>query len=652
MTRNLSLRNRQAILVILDMLLIILSYILAFAIRFDFQFTTEPGGTDAWFVFLNAMILIICVKLAAFFVMGLYRSLWRYASMQEMLQIILAVILANTATITLMTLTGRTLPRSVMVLVIVLDMALIGGMRFTYRLLRSTMQGNRLNFKRLFKRHLFVRNLMIVGAGEAAAAIIRELQGLHYRQGRPVALVDDDPAKQGQRLMGVPVLGPLRSMNSLAEERGIDEIIVAIPSASRREMRHIVEQATATGKKVRIIPGIYELLDGQVSVKDIRDVAIEDLLGREPVCVDLAAMAAYLENKVVLVTGGGGSIGSELCRQIASFNPKQLVMMDIYENHLYDLHQELKRTHPTIDLVPVISSVRDRPQLNRLFSHHKPQVVFHAAAHKHVPLMELTPEEAVKNNVLGTRNMAEYAHRFGAERFVMISTDKAVNPTSIMGASKRLAEMLVQSLDEISQTRFVSVRFGNVLGSSGSVVPLFQRQIAAGGPVNVTHEEMTRFFMTIPEASQLVIQAGALARGGEVFVLDMGEPVKIMDLAKNLIRLSGFAPGIEIPIQITGLRPGEKLFEELLLDSSGLEGTAHQKIFVEHPPASDWSMLNLQVQALYDKLHHLDANDIKDEVCRLVGTYKPRYYGLPEWEEEESGQENSGSNLSEKIHDS
>ena len=616
---KLSLNVKKVILILLDICLINLAYFLAFAIRFEFDFEAGALGSQYWPLYKENMIMITAVKLAVFYLLGLYHSLWRYASIEELFKISITAVLANASVMAYLAIAQLFLPRSIHVMAVLLDMMLIGGVRFSYRAARSYRDTGVLTLG-----HRNQKRVMIVGAGEAGAMIIKELRSHGYRAGKPVCVVDDDASKIGRNLMNVPVLGGREDIPELVKKKAIDEIILAIPTAYRKEMREIVDIASRTGAKLKTIPGVYELIDGQVSIKEIRDVEIEDLLGRNPVHLDMELISGYLEGKRILITGGGGSIGSELCRQIAAYKPEKLIMLDIYENHLYDLQQELRKNFPQLPMQVCIASVRDLPRIRALFQEEKPAVVFHAAAHKHVPLMEDNPAEAIKNNVMGTKNVALCAHETRVEKFVMISTDKAVNPTNIMGASKRLSEMVVQALNEESETEFVSVRFGNVLGSSGSVIPLFKKQITEGGPITVTHCDMTRYFMTIPEAVQLVIQAGGMAQGGEVFVLDMGEPVKIMDLAENLIRLSGFEPGEDIEIEVTGLRPGEKLFEELLLNAEGLEATLHEKIFVEKPPIKTWQELESNLQHLMENLDDHSNTETKEAVHQLVDTYQPK----------------------------
>ena len=462
--------------------------------------------------------------------------------------------------------------------------------------------------------------VVIVGAGEAGTSIIRELQSTNKISYAPVVALDDDPTKHNMLISGVEVVGPVNRVKEVVEEYHASRIFVTMPSVPPRGLRRVLEKCQKAGVPVQILPGMYQLAAGTVSVSKMRNVEVEDLLGREQVKVDLGEIMGYLEGEVVLVTGGGGSIGSELCRQIASKNPKRLIIFDIYENNAYEIEQELRRKYPKLDLLALIGSVRDAGKIDDLFRTYTPSIVFNAAAHKHVPLMETSPCEAVKNNVFGTLNVAKAADRYGAETFVQISTDKAVNPTNVMGATKRICEMIVQTIGKHSSTNFVAVRFGNVLGSNGSVIPLFKRQIAEGGPVTVTHKDIIRYFMTIPEAVSLVLQAGAYAKGGEIYVLDMGEQVRIYDLAENLIRLSGFEPGVDIEIKCTGLRPGEKLYEERLMDEEGMQKTANESISIGKPIEIDEDNFFEMLDKLYDAAYR-ESEDMKDLVHELVPTY-------------------------------
>ncbi|QUH25030.1 polysaccharide biosynthesis protein [Serpentinicella alkaliphila] len=600
----------------IDAILINIAYILAFYIRFDGQFNGRVAG-PYFQLYIDNLITVTMIKVGLLFVFGLYRNLWKYASIQELFQIVISSFGANTAVVAYMVLMQYKLPRSIYILAFILDVILIGCVRIGYRVYSNA------------KEHMFkakdsdIKRVLVIGAGQAGALIIKELKNHENLKSKAVAVIDDDDSKLGSRINGVPILGDRYHIRKIVDKKKIDEIIIAIPSAPKRIIREIVEECSKTKCSLKIVPGIYEIIDGNVSIKHVRDVEIEDLLGREAVQVDLEDISDYLSGKVVLITGGGGSIGSELCRQISGFRPKKLLILDIYENNAYDIQNELIRMFPELDLEVLIASIRDRKRIEEIFAVYKPEVVFHAAAHKHVPLMEKNPQEAIKNNVFGTLNVAECAHDFGVKRFVLISTDKAVNPTNVMGATKRVAEMIVQSLNKTSKTEFVAVRFGNVLGSNGSVIPLFRKQIKEGGPVTVTHEEVTRYFMTIPEAVQLVIQAGSMAKGGEIFVLDMGEPVKIIDLARNLIRLSGFEPDEDIEVKVVGLRPGEKLYEELLLEEEGLVTTKHDKIFVANPIFTDLKLLQRELAILQTLLVN-EQSDIKEYMTRIVPTYEIR----------------------------
>lgn len=600
---------RVIFLVLLDIVLINLAYYLALYLRFE-------GKIEAQYlkVYINNALIITLLKILVFYYFKLYRSLWRYASVEELMNVVVASVVANAGVVSLLFALQTHLPRSVYAITTMLDMMLIGGARFSYRALRR-LKGSELKNGNGFKR------VMIIGAGDAGAMVIRELKNHTQLNSKPVAIIDDDSIKEGQRINGVPVMGQRVDISIVANKMKIDEIIIAIPSAGKGEIRKIVQECKKTKAKLKILPGIYELIDGQVSIKEIRDVQIEDLLGRDEVELNIDEISEYLKGKKVLVTGGGGSIGSELCRQIAKFKPDTLCILDIYENSAYDLQNELKSRYRDLNLKVIIASIRDKSRIDEIMKDIKPDVIFHAAAHKHVPLMEDNPKEAIKNNVFGTLNLAQAADKYGVKRFVMISTDKAVNPTNIMGASKRICEMIIQSIDKGSKTEFVAVRFGNVLGSNGSVIPLFRKQILEGGPVTVTHPEIIRYFMTIPEAAQLVIQAGAMAKGGEIFVLDMGEPVKIVDLARDLIRLSGFEPDLDIPILFTGLRQGEKLFEELLLDEEGIQSTGHDKIFIGKPIFTDYKLILKSIHTLREIIDECDSDTLKEHVQQIVPTY-------------------------------
>ncbi|WP_422486354.1 polysaccharide biosynthesis protein [Gudongella sp. DL1XJH-153] len=607
------LRHRNRIILLgIDIFLVNLSILLSLFVRFEGQLNDQ--FMQYFVVYRENFILITIIKILVFYYFKLYSSIWRYASINEMIKIVSASIVASALMISVLFLKQSVLPRSVYVIATLFDMMFIGGFRFSVRSISTMYFG-------IKKKGQVRKRIMVVGAGDAGAMIIREYKNHYSSTSTPVVVVDDDRAKQGQRISGVPVEGGREYIPELVKKYSIDEIVIAIPSASKVEISEIVRISKKSGAKLKILPGIYELIDGMVSVNSIREVQIEDLLGREEIKIDIDEVKENLRGKAIMVTGGGGSIGSELCRQIAIQRPSKIVMVDIYENTTYDVQNELKNTYKELNLKVYIASVRDKQRIGELIRRERPDIIFHAAAHKHVPLMEDSPKEAIKNNVFGTWNLARAAIESGVDRFVMISTDKAVNPTNIMGASKRLCEILVQSMNPLSNTEFVAVRFGNVLGSNGSVIPLFKKQIEAGGPVTVTHPDVIRYFMTIPEAVQLVLQAGAMAKGGEIFVLDMGEPVKIMDLAEDLIRLSGFEPFTEIPIDIVGLRPGEKLFEELLLDEEGILETKNNKIFVAKQSKIDYEKLSGELNRLYEVIISESDEKTKDYVKKLVPTY-------------------------------
>jgi len=561
---------------LIDAVLVNLALYSALAIRFEGMSKIPVQYLESFF---SLALIFTVVRLACFYFFGLYNRLWRYASIGELITVIIAVSVGTAIILALsyfLILPGvLPLPRSVYILSWLLNILLIGGSRLVWRMYSDGHS--------YYGQQKGGKPVLIVGAGDSGLLVAKELKR-HYNSGvNIVGFVDDDPIKQNLTALGIPILGNRSVIKNLVERYAVQEIILAIPSAEGKVVREIVEICQGTKAKLKILPGVYDLIEGNVTINQIREVQFEDLLGRDPFKVDLEGISQYLHEQVVLVTGAGGSIGSELCRQIVNFSPAKLLLLDNCENNIYDIELELRKINPNIELYPLVKDVRDRKAMEKVFKLHKPQVVFHSAAHKHVPLMETNPEEAIKNNVMGTYNVAYAADFFGANKFVFISTDKAVNPTSVMGASKRVAEMFIQLMDSTSKTNFVAVRFGNVLGSRGSVIPLFKKQIAEGGPITLTHEEMVRYFMTIPEAVQLVIQAGAIAKGGEIFVLDMGEPVKIMDLARTLIKLSGFEPNIDIEIVVTGMRPGEKLYEELLTLEEGVNATAHKRIFVAKP---------------------------------------------------------------------
>ena len=573
---NAKLFYRRTCLIIYDIISIALASYVAILWRYDFHLDEIPRHfMQPIERFLPINILL---ALVIFYFMRLYNSLWAFAGETELQNIVMGCVLStlvDAAGLQLFKVTTRAVPRSYYPAYMAVLVVCIFTSRFSYRFFRG------LKHKQQNKKNLI--SVMVIGAGEAANLIIKEIVNSNFSTMVIKCIIDDDKGKWGKYIQGIKVVGGRDKIVECADIYDVDEIIVAMPSAPRTEIREILDICKDTNCKLRSLPGMYQLVNGEVNVSKLRDVELEDLLGRDPISVDMDSILGYVQGKVVLVTGGGGSIGSELCRQIATHRPKQLVIVDIYENSVYDVQQELKQKYPELNLMVLIASVRNTNRMNYIFSKYKPDIVYHAAAHKHVPLMEDSPTEAIKNNVFGTFKTAQAAAMSGVQRFVMISTDKAVNPTNIMGASKRICEMIIQTFDKHYDTEFVAVRFGNVLGSNGSVIPLFRKQIAAGGPVTVTHPDIIRYFMTIPEAVSLVLQAGAYAKGGEIFVLDMGEPVKILSLAENLIKLSGYRVGEDIKIEFTGLRPGEKLYEELLMDEEGMKDTANRMIHIGKP---------------------------------------------------------------------
>ena len=601
-----------SVMLILDAVLVNFALLAALLIRFDG--IVPKNFMDSFFRLAPIFTLI---ALTCFYFFGLYHRLWQYASIGELLVVVYGVTLAITINITFVyfLIEGGSLPlpRSVFLLDWLLMQFFIGGSRLAWRLFRD----HSLNTMQTKKG----KPILIVGAGDSGVLIAKELKRHFNGAINIVGFVDDDPAKQNLKILGFPVLGDRNLINNLVEKYDIEEIILAIPSVGRTIVREIVEICQETRAELRILPGMSELIEGKVTVNHIREVQIEDLLGRDPVSVDLEEISQYLHGQVVLVTGAGGSIGSELCRQIIKFSPKKLLLLDVCENNVYDIEMELSNIVCDVELYPLVKDVRDKKSVEQVFKAYKPKVVFHAAAHKHVPLMEINAEEAIKNNVIGTYNLGCAADKYGVGKFVFISTDKAVNPVNIMGASKRLAEIIIQYLDTISKTNFVAVRFGNVLGSRGSVIPLFKKQIAEGGPVTVTDPEMVRYFMTIPEAVELVIQAGSMANGGEIFILDMGEPVRIVDLARTLIRLSGFEPDKDIEIIYTGARPGERLYEELLTAEEGINATSHERIFVARPNG-------LNIELIEETIRNIENGVVpqnKEETVKFINEFIPEF---------------------------
>ena len=617
-------------MILVDALAINVSYIFSYLMRFDFN--AESALFLEWFRAYGENILVLTlIKLVVYFIFGLYQSLWRYAGTEEILRIVATITVSTLMTITYIQFAQLSVPRSIIAMTFIMDISLVGGARIIYRTVKGLRYsgGFRTAFTRLKPVAGGYARVMVIGAGDAGASMIKEIRSHPEHNKKVVTVVDDDPNKQGKRIIGVKIAGGRGDIKTISRKHAVDEIIIAIPSASRKSIQLIVNECNKTKCKLKILPGLGDLINENVSINTLRDVDIEDLLGREPVQVNLKEISSYLEWRIVLVTGGGGSIGSELCRQIAMFRPRRLIAVDIYENSLFDLSNEIALKFPDLEFEVTVASVRSRGRMSEIIKKYKPHVIFHAAAHKHVPLMEMNPIEAVKNNILGTANMVDLADEFAVDKFVMISTDKAVNPTNVMGATKRVAEMIVQEKSRYSKTTyFAAVRFGNVLGSNGSVIPLFRKQIENGGPVTVTHSDITRYFMTIPEAVQLVIQAGALAEGGEIFILDMGEQIRIVDLAENLIRLSGFTPHEDIEIKITQLRPGEKLHEELILDGEQASSTKHEKIFVGKPlpPSEELKKILYGEAGIADVIrrHVARMNDeqIKDWLHSLTPEYQ------------------------------
>ena len=612
-----TLEKRELTLILLDCFAVNLSALAALLLRFELSIATlaESGFVQAY---LKVAPLYSVSAIVIFMLCRLYRSLWQYASIDELRYIIIASCAATAAQVGVSSLLGIYLPRSMPILNLLFLFLALTLIRYSYRIAR-----------RHFRKNVTVRRrTMLIGAGAAGALVMQELRRSPQSENEIVCVIDDDPGKKHTLLSGVKVVGGRECIEQAAERYDVSDIIFAIPTASRSDTRRIIDICQRTGCKLQTLPALYQLASGQISVKQIRDVRVEDLLGRDKVQTNLTEIGAYIRGKTVLVTGGGGSIGSELCRQIARQQPGRLIIFDIYENNAYAIQQELHYSHPELELVTLIGSVRDRARIEDVFARYRPQIVCHAAAHKHVPLMEESPNEAVKNNIFGTLNTARAADRCGAEAFVLISTDKAVNPTNVMGASKRVCEMIVQVMGQRSRTRFAAVRFGNVLGSNGSVIPLFKSQIERGGPVTVTHRDIIRYFMTIPEAVSLVLQTCCYANDGEVFVLDMGEPVRIDDLARNMIRLSGFEPDVDIPIVYTGLRPGEKLYEELLMNDEGLDKTPNELIFIGHFNDFDRDALMERLEALHTACH--SSADIRPLLRQIVPTYRPAENPQPE----------------------
>ena len=604
------LNLRRFFLVGIDIISIVIASYGALFLRFN-------GPIDPMFIarLNNIIIFLILIDLAVFVCFRLYHSLWQFASITELKNIIIAALTNSIINMIICEITGNGMPKSCYIIFFLLLVLMVGGVRFFYR------------FARMYKTHIHVEKerrplekVLIIGAGVAGEKVLREINNSDHIYKEVVCFIDDEPTKWRRQIHGVEIFGGRNKIIEAVERYGVQEILVAMPSASKKELADILNICKETKCKIKRLPGIYQFINDDIHISDFKDVEVQDLLGREPIKVNLDDIMGYVTNQVVMVTGGGGSIGSELCRQIAANKPKMLIIVDIYENNAYDIQLELKHNFPDLHLETMIASVRNSVKVDKLFETYRPDIVYHAAAHKHVPLMEDSPNEAVKNNVFGTLNVVKAADKYQTKRFILISTDKAVNPTNIMGATKRLCEMIVQTYNKRSKTEYVAVRFGNVLGSNGSVIPLFKKQIKEGGPVTVTHPDIIRYFMTIPEAVSLVLQAGAYAKGGEIFVLDMGEPVKIADMARNLIKLSGYEPDVDIKIVYTGLRPGEKLYEELLMEEEGLQDTPNHMIHIGKP-------IELNEEIFFEQLKELKeaAYDEVDDIRLLVKEMVPTY---------------------------
>jgi FlaA1/EpsC-like NDP-sugar epimerase len=640
-----SRENHAAISVALHAVLFVFAWFMAFGLAYNFKSPTlgapvrafcsllgyapsSPATADDWFTayFLPLLPPVLIIKTSIFVVCGLHRASWRYVSLRDVFAIMRAAWLSFLGIFVLYYSLqnarwlgleiegfGAKFPDSVFLLDFAGTIALVAGARFGVRLyheeVRSVGEGA-------------APKLLILGAGDAGEAVVREILRMPIMNYRVVGFLDDDRAKQGTQIHGIEVLGPIENVKEIAEEYAVDELLIAVPSATRQRLRRVIELCQGTNLRFKTVPGMADLIAGRATVSEFRDFEINDLLGRAPVKLDEDEIGAFIRDRVIAVTGAGGSIGAEMCRQVARFHPRRLVLIEQAEPGLFPIDQELRREFSEIEFVPYIADIADRGRVNAIFDDEHPSAVFHAAAHKHVPMMELNPGEAVKNNVRGTRIVADAATANGVEKFIMISTDKAVNPTSIMGGSKRVAEMYIQALDNRCDTEFITVRFGNVLGSSGSVIPIFKEQIRRGGPVTVTHPEMVRYFMTIPEASQLVLQAASMGHGGEIFVLDMGEPVKIVDLAREMITLSGLRPDVDIKIEFSGVRPGEKLYEELAIDGEGVARTPHPKVGIWQNIASDWDELVAQIDRLIADADGLDRIGMRERLKEIV----PEFY--------------------------
>ena len=608
--------QRAIVLAFIDALSILISYLFALLLRFDLVFSAVPREYIEGYIW--SMPYWVIATIVVFYAFRLYHSIWRLAGFEELKTLIQAYIVLLFLYVAGMLFMKLHMPRSYYFMGYVLSIVLTGGSRIAYRLLSSwTKKSTKGQETEPADR------VMVIGGGQAGQAVIREMMNSSHLNTKVCCVIDDNPNKRGRVLEGVPIVGDRNDIVEKVKEYKITRIVYAIPATTGANRKAILNICKDTGCRMQTVPGVYQLLNEEVSVTKLRDVEITDLLGRAQVKVNNCEIMKVLKDKVVMVTGGGGSIGSELCRQIASAGPETLIIFDIYENNAYEIQQELRRKYHDLHLVTLIGSVRNTKRVNAVIEKYRPDIIFHAAAHKHVPLMEESPNEAIKNNVEGTYKVAKAAAKYGVHKFVLISTDKAVNPTNIMGASKRLCEMVVQMMDRQSDTDFVAVRFGNVLGSNGSVIPLFKKQIAEGGPVTVTDKRIIRYFMTIPEAVSLILQAAYYAHGGEIFVLDMGDPVKIDDMARNLIRLSGYVPDEDIKIEYTGLRPGEKLYEELLMDEEGMTETENELIFIGKPIEMDDEDFKEKLDLL-DQASRMESDQIKEIVAQIVPTYQYR----------------------------
>lgn len=639
------LNIRRIFLVSFDVISIIIAAYGSLLLRFNGPI--ESQYLHRVNILIGSMILI---GLAIFITFRLYHSLWQFASIIELKNIIFASIMSAIANILICELTGNPLPRSCYFIYFLLLVLMVGGSRFIYRFIRLYAARHNIRGR---KEQRPLEKVMIIGAGVAGEKVYKEILGSKSIYKEVICFIDDEPSKWNRTIHGVSIYGGRDKIIEAVNKYKIEEIMVAMPSASKRDLIDIFNICKETKCKLKKLPGIYQFINEDVHISDLKEVEIQDLLGRDPIKVNLADIMGYVTDKVVMVTGGGGSIGSELCRQIAANKPKQLIIVDIYENNAYNIQLELKHNYPELNLETLIASVRNEVKVNKLFEIYHPDIVYHAAAHKHVPLMEDSPNEAIKNNVFGTLNVARAADKYNAQKFILISTDKAVNPTNVMGATKRLCEMIVQTYNKRSQTEYVAVRFGNVLGSNGSVIPIFKRQIKEGGPVTVTHPDIIRYFMTIPEAVSLVLQAGAYAKGGEIFILDMGEPVRIADMAKNLIKLSGYEPDVDIKIEYTGLRQGEKLYEELLMEEEGLQDTPNHMIHIGKP-------IEMNEDTFVERLINLkeaaygETDDIRSLIKELVPTYQygitPKRRKTPEIKKDSHVQVNEQVQVSKTVN--